>query len=1094
MKLFFRLAFSNLLLIPFCLATAQTNLSVSKQRTTVDDLSNSLDSIAATASVDKWKVSPDLSTPVTSGDPTSASFDDSKWDNQKLGDEIDLDSCWMRKVVVLPDSVFGKPTQGKISLLVTLDNYGYMWINGESKGYFPFSKEFVLSDDAKPGMKFVVAIKAVNGGAMIHLLRAELRSDVISSLPDMMRDLALSFRVGQKLLSFDTYQTNARVKVDPHIDKSTMNRGDKAKLNDLLQKLAGDVDVDALRIGDQAKFVASVNEVRPQLKPISDYVKRFTLYFVSNAHIDAAWLWRYIETIQVCRNTFSSVLHMMDARPDLTYAQSAAAYYNWMEENYPDVFNGIKQRVKDGRWEVVGGMWIEPDCNLPSGELWMHQLLYSQNYFKNNLGVVAKIGWNPDSFGYDWNMPEFYQDAGIDAFITQKIGWNDTNVFPYRVFWWESPDGSKILSYFPFDYGSEINNPYQLADWLRQFEANTGFTNMMILFGIGDHGGGPSLEMMKRIDHLKTLDIYPKIELGTVANYLKWLKLQDTTTLPVWNSELYLEYHCGTFTTQSETKKGNRKSEVLMTDAEKFSTIAAMYGRKYDNRDLETAWRDVMFNQFHDILPGSGIRENYIDAANRYRKVDEIGEYQLNSSFKQIEEHINTSAIKGKPIVVYNPLSWERTDVVKLKLPPGDLKDYSIYEPTGKEVLSQMVSESKYSREITFVADNVPSLGYKVYELREEKARSGSIALKIDSTTLENQFYRVVVDPDSGWVKSIYDKKNGREVLTGYGNRLQFLEDKPKQWDAWNIGFTGVEFPSRFRKIEVVEKGPVRVVLRVYRDFLKPGTVGSFPTDNFPSSFFKQDIILYNGIDRVDFGLDADWWETHVMLKVAFPLNVQDSLATYEIPYGSIVRATIPTNSWERAKFEVPAERWSDMSQVEDPASGNGFGVSLLNQAKYGYDAKGSMMRLSLLRSPVWPDPTADRGEHEIKYAVYSHGGTWKDGGTVQQGYDYNYPLIAYVGTLHKGNLPLSHSFFKLTPSNLVLTIAKVAENSDAWVIQWYDAAGKDSNADLVLPQTPRKVVESNFLEEDGKPVQFEENHVKIVTNKNSVTTIKVYF
>ncbi len=1074
-----------LIVAPFSLTDAQTN-------TNVDKITSELDSLVSTTFIDNWKVSPDLSTTVFNGYPTSLDFDDSKWDNEKLGNEIDLDSCWIRKVVMLPDSIFGKPMQGKISLLVTLDNYGYMWINGEDKGYFAYGKEFLLSNDAKPGMKFVVAIKAVNGGAMIHLLRAELRSDIISELPDMMRDLALSFRVGQKTLSFDTYQTNARLKVDPHIDKSKMNHDEKVRLNDLLQKLAGEVDVEALKSGNETKFVASVNEVRPQLQPISEFVKQFTLYLVSNAHIDAAWLWRYIETIQVCRNTFASVLHMMDARPDLTYAQSAAAYYNWMEENYPDVFNGIKQRVKDGRWEVVGGMWIEPDCNLPSGESWMHQLLYSQNYFQKNLGVDAKIGWNPDSFGYNWNMPEFYQDAGIDAFITQKIGWNDTNVFPYRVFWWESPDQSRILSYFPYDYVNEISNPFQLSDWMRQFEANTGFTNMMVLFGVGDHGGGPSLEMIKRIDHLKTLDIYPRIEFGTVANYIKWIKSQDLSTLPVWDSELYLEYHQGTFTTQSETKKGNRKSEVLMTNAEKFATIATMYNGKYSNKDFETAWRDVMFNQFHDILPGSGISENYIDAAKRYKKVDKIGDYQLDKSFKQIERHINTSKVKGEPIVVYNPLSWERTDVVKLNLPEGDLKDYSIYDSNGKEIASQIIPESEYSREIIFIAGDVPSLGYKVYDLREGKPHPGgereeSTALKIDSTSLENQFYKVDIDPDSGWVKGIYDKKNNKEILTGYGNRLQFLEDKPKQWDAWNIGFTGVEYPSKLRKIEIVEKGPVRVVLRVYRDFLKPGQVGSFPTDNFPTSFFKQDIILYSGIDRVDFGLDADWWETHVMLKVAFPLNVQDSLATYEIPYGSITRATIPMNSWERAEFEVPAERWADMSH-------NGRGVSLLNQAKYGYDTKGSVMRLSLLRSPVWPDPTADRGEHEIKYSIYSHGGTWKDGGTVQQAYEYNYPLIAYSGTVHQGSLPLSYSFFKLTPSNLVLTVVKVAENSDAWVIQWYDAAGKDSNADLVLPQTPKKVVESNFLEEDGKPVAFKGNHVNIMTKKNAIITIKVYY
>lgn len=270
--------------------------------------------------------------------------------------------------------------------------------------------------------------------------------------------------------------------------------------------------------------------------------------------------------------------------------------------------------------------------------------------------------------------------------------------------------------------------------------------------------------------------------------------------------------------------------------------------------------------------------------------------------------------------------------------------------------------------------------------------------------------------------------------------------------DAWNLGLTGVEYPSRLRKIEVVEKGPVRVVLRVYRDFLKPGNVGSFPTDNFPSSFFKQDIILYEAVDRVDFGLDADWWETHVMLKVGFPLNVRDSLATYEIPYGSIVRHTIPTDSWERAKFEVPAERWADMSA-------DGFGVSLLNQAKYGYDTKGSMMRLSLLRSPVWPDPTADRGEHEIKYSIYSHPGSWKDGGTVREGYDYNYPLIVYLGTVHNGTLPSSQSFFNLTPSNLVLTVVKVAEKSDAWVIQWYDTSGVNSKADLVFQGLQRELL-----------------------------------
>ena len=1091
MRRFCRVPLLLILLTFTSLAFGQTGTS-----TNVDRLVSALDSAASNAFIEEWKVSPDLSTAVFNGDPAGMNFSDSRWRVVPLGCEIDEDSCWIRTTFVLPESILGKPVQGKVSLFVKLDNYGYMWINGKSRGYFPYDREFTLTDDAKPGMKFVIAMKAVNGGANLHLLEAELRSESIGALPDTLRDLALSLLVGQKLLSFDTYQTNSHVRVDPHIDRSRMNRGERTDLNNLLQSLASRIDVDALRRGDVTGFLKSVNVVRPLLRPISEFAKQYTLYFVSNAHIDAAWLWRYRETIDICERTFGSVLNMMDVRPDMTYAQSAAAYYDWMQRYDPAVFNGIKELVKEGRWEVVGGMWIEPDCNIPSGESWMHQLLYSQRYFRNNLGVMAKIGWNPDSFGYTWNMPEFYLSAGIDAFITQKIGWNDTNVFPYRVFWWEAPDGSRILSYFPFDYVNQVTDPYRLTDWMRQFEANSGFSKMMVLFGVGDHGGGPSLEMMKRIDHMNTLDIYPKVEFGTAGNYISWLKSQDLSELPVWKSELYLEYHRGTFTTQSKTKKANRKSEELLTDAEKFSTVATMYGRRYDNASIEKAWREVMFNQFHDILPGSGIRENYIDAAKRYKTAQAIGTHELDGALSSIAKRINTVNAKGRPVVVYNPLSWERTDVVRLPLPDDVAGDCSIFDSNGKEIPSQIVEKGLYSREILFIASGVPSMGYKVYDLRRTKARFGSRELKVDSTTLENQYYRVTVDRDSGWVHSIFDKMNGKEVLTGFGNRLQVLEDKPKQWDAWNIGLTGVEYPTKLKKIEVVEKGPVRVVLRVYRDIRKPGEIGVYPTDNFPTSFFRQDIILYNGIDRVDFRTNVDWWETHAMLKVAFPVNVRDSSATYEIPYGTITRATIPENSWDEAKWEVPAERWADMSDEASgsASSGAGIGVSLLNNSKYGYDIKGSVMRLSLLRSPVWPDPTADRGEHSVDYAIYSHSGTWKSGGTEREGYDFNYPLIASLETRRTGNLPSSYSFLRLSPSNLILTIVKQAEDSKAWVIEWYDASGEDSQADLVLPRKPRMVVESNFIEEDGKPVPFRGNHVFVETKKNSIETIKVYY
>ncbi|HTY01799.1 MAG TPA: glycoside hydrolase family 38 C-terminal domain-containing protein [Bacteroidota bacterium] len=1053
----------------------------------VDRVNHQLDSVCS-LSFDNWKVSRDLKSAQIAGDPTSTVFDDSQWATLKIGESIYPDSVWMRKEITVPDRILGQPISGALRFLVSVDDYGYLWVNGESKGRFPWDGDFELTNDAKPGQHFLIAIKAINTGGPMRLLRAELETATSKPIREFVNDFSLSLAVGQKLLSFDTYQTNSNAKVDPGIDKSTIDRAEKRRLNDLLQSLVTRVDVGALQTGHIDKFKASIAAVRDGLKPVSEFAKQFTLFFDANAHIDAAWLWRSKETIQVCRNTFSSVMNMMKARPDFTYTQSSAAYYDWMQRLYPDLFRQMQDAAKAGRWEIVGGMWVEPDCNLPSGVSWARHLLYAKKYFAKNFGVDVKIGWNPDSFGYNGNMPMLYRNAGIDAFITQKIGWNETNVFPYRVFWWESPDSSRILSYFPFDYGNSIDNPFQLNDWLRQFEANTGFRKMLVLFGVGDHGGGPSLEMLSRIDHLKTLDIFPTIEFGTAGQYLDWLTHQDLATVPVWKDELYLEYHQGTYTTQANMKKFNRSNEFLLTDAEEFTTLATLYGRPYGESDLEAAWKKLLFNQFHDILPGSGIRPVYIDATADHQEVQKIGMFQLNGALHQLVRQVNTSAFKkGVPVVLFNPLSWQRTDIAHVRLKEGDTSSYAVFGDNGAEVPSQSVDVGTYQREIIFIARDVPSIGYAVYELRKQQASVLTGSPTYSPMTLENGSFKVSVDSTTGWVKSIVDKRNGKEILAGSGNRLQLLEDVPKEYDAWNIGLTGVEYPSKYRGAEIVEAGPVRTVLRLRRDYLKPGTVKEYPTADFPSSFFTQDIILYNGLDRIDFTTDVDWWEDHTMLKVAFPLAVSDTVASYEIPFGWIQRSTQMRNSWEKAKVEVPAEKWADVSNGE-------YGVSLLNNAKYGYDIKGNVMRLSLLRSPKWPDPTADRGKHFIQYALYPHAGNWRDGQTVERGYEFDVPLIAVMTDAHKGALPERRSFVSLGPSNLVVSSMKKAEDGDAWIIQWYDAKGIDCNAELHLPKAPHKAFRSSFMEEDGTPLQVKGTTLSIPTKSRSVVTVKVYF
>jgi alpha-mannosidase len=1054
----------------------------------VDRLVQSLDALA-TLSYDSWKYSPYLTrNDIHAAALSQPGFDDSSWQTMKLGQSYSLDFCWLRKEIALPERMLGQPVSGPQKLLLTVDDAAYLWVNGESKGYFAWNGEYELTKDGQPGEKFLIVIKAINSGGPLRLLRAEVEPEELKPLRQSIQDLSLSFRVGQKLLSFDTYQTSSRKREDLGIDKSRFDKAVKTRLNNLLQELAARADIEALKNGSVEKFKASLSRVRSELKPIAEYAKKFSLFFDANAHIDAAWLWREKETVEVVRNTFDSVLEMMDIRPDFTYTQSSAAYYDWLERMYPGIFKRVQQRVRDGRWELVGGMWIEPDCNLPSGESWMRHLLYAKRYFLQKFGIDIKIGWNPDSFGYNWNMPQFYSNAGIDAFITQKIGWNDTTVFPYRLFWWEGPDGSRILAYFPFDYVNTVEDPFRLVDWMRQFEANTGMTKMMILFGVGDHGGGPSLEMLDRIERLKTLDIYPAIEYGTASQYIEWLKKQGLSSIPAWKDELYLEYHRGTYTTQAKNKKFNRTSEVLMTDAEKFSTIATLLGAERRNTQLEEAWRIVLFNQFHDILPGSSIREVYIDSAEEYQDALAIGNHELSQALEFITKNIDTLKIKdGMPVSVFNSLSWTRTDLVKVALPEADTNDYAVFDLQGKEIPSQIVPKKRYCREILFVANDVPSVGYKTYLLKKQKPSLMNADLRISPNELENEFFKVTVDPGSGWLKSIFDKRNSKEILTGPGNELQILEDIPAAWDAWNIGLTGKSFPSTFGKIEIVETGPARIVLRVFRDYLKPGVKKDFPTEDFPSTFFTQDIILYDGLDRIDFKTDVDWWEEHTMLKVAFPVAVANPLASYEIPFGFIQRSTQTATSREKAQFEVCALRWADLSEV-------GYGVSLLNNSKYGHDIKGNTIRLSLLRSPNWPDPTADRGKHSIEYALYPHQETWQEARTLQRGYEYNSPLLASRNEIHKGSLPENHSFMKLEPSNLVLTTVKKAEDSEAWVVQWYEARGEDSQAVLTLPRAPKKVVSSNFLEKEGTPVSFDNNRVSVPTKKNSAVTIKVYF
>jgi len=854
-----------------------------------------------------------------------------------------------------------------------------------------------------------------------------------------------------------------------------------------------DFDVRTLASADPAALQAALAAFYRRTAAVSSFARERTVFAAGNSHIDLAWLWRWMETVEVARATFSTILDNMEEYPEIVYLQSQAQAYKWMEERYPELFERIRRMVKKGRWEIVGGMWAEPDCNLIDGESFVRQLLYGKRYFREKFGVEVKVGWNPDSFGYNWNMPQIFRRAGLEAFVTQKISWNDTNVFPHHFFWWEGPDGTRLLTYFPpTGYVGELR-PEEIVQGARLFERNTGLRTPLVLYGLGDHGGGPNREMLDRARAFSEQRIFPRLEHTTFQGFLGLFPPSVLESLPVWRDELYLEYHRGTFTTQAETKRSNRKSEILLTDAEKLSSLAALMGGAYRSAELLRAWEKVLMNQFHDILPGSSITAVYRDAKESYLEARGLAEGALNESLAFLASRVATDrGPGGRPLLVFNTLAWERDGLATFPLDADLAAGAKIFDDGGREIACQTDSSG---REAFFLARRVPAMGYRVFWLRPEagsppvpEAVGGT--LRVEGATLENEFFIVEVDPKSGNIRRLYDKANRRDVLAPgtEGNRLQLLEDIPDRWDAWNIKYTGREWSlDEARGVRIGRRGPVQVSIIVDKDFLGLSKARREPTTDFPSSFFRQEIILTAGVPRVDIIMKADWWEDHVLLKAAFPVAVSSREAFYEIPYAYIARPTSRATDRERARFEVPALRWADLSD-------GAYGVSLLNESKYGHDIEGGVMRLTLLRSPLDPDPMADRGRHEFSYALYPHSGTWREADTVRRGHEFNTPLLARLLDRRAGEWPASYSFFGAEPSHIVLAAVKKAEDRDSLVLRLYEAEGTAARARLRFFRAPKEAHLVDLMENRLGRLPLEGAALELDFGRSEIKSVELVF
>ncbi len=990
-----------------------------------------------------------------------------------------------------------------------------------NKGLFPPRKEPFPPRKSK--LQETEIFFKLRGAALVYPASAENHQEI--------KDWLASMKTANTLLNPDlrrfTYTGT------PHVfqDNRDIPAAQLEQLNGVLEESVLAFNLDALRSGDGSGVKASISKSYQLAKQLQEYAKTFKVYLIGNSHIDIAWLWRIYETMEVASNTFDTVIQNMTEYPELRYAQSQALTYHWIETQNPALFQRIKGAFQKGKWEIVGGMWVEPDCNLISGESWVRQILYGKNYFKDKFGIDVKTGWNVDSFGYNWNMPQIYRKSGIHRFVTQKIRWNDTTVFPHYVFWWQGVDGSRLLSYFPpIGYTSRVELT-NVTENIAKYHAAAGYKKSLILYGVGDHGGGPNREILDRVRKYQKQFITPEFIHSPSRDFLDKMEQDLGANIPVWRDELYLEYHRGVYTSQAKTKKNNRKGESGLATAEKLASIAALNNTPYPKKELEAAWKLILTNQFHDILPGTSIPAVYRDADESYakaaRKIARVQTVSLRHLAARINtgknRHINKTILKECiPVVVFNPLSWKRTGPVTIHAPKGSEfsrspessrfsespnpsnEPFQVLDYKGNPTETETWSDTDTGQtSITFIARNIPSIGYRLFYLQKGKSQqktqpivqprdrpnTGEASegapspLKIQGTTIENRFYKITVNPVTGNISSFFDKARGKEFIRGgnEANILQVYEDIPEKWDAWNIGYTGRMWElNRADAVELVKSSPVRIVLRVKKSFLGPGKSRFSPTESFPSSFFTQDIILYRDMDRVDIETEADWWEDQMFLKAVFPVDVESDTAAYEIPFAAIDRTTKFDTPWEKARFEVPALRWADLSQSQ-------YGISLLNDCKHGYDIHGNVMKISLLRAPIWPDPAADRGKHRFTYSLYSHKGNWNDGQTVKRGRELNNPLIGVTTDRHQGTLPEEFAFFHLSATGVILDTIKRAEKGDGFILRLYESNGKNESAVLTLFKTPKKIFETDLMERETNelkpdkrlPLQFKKFEIK---------------
>ena len=789
------------------------------------------------------------------------------------------------------------------------------------------------------------------------------------------------------------------------------------------------------------------------------------LSLVGNSHLDLVFMWAYKEYVRKVGRTHATMLRLMEQYPDFIFSQSTAVTYEEMRKNFPELFEQVKARIAEGRWEYIGAMWVEPDCNLISGESFARQLLHGVRYAEKTFGVTPKTCWLPDVFGNGWAMPQIMKKAGVEYFVTHKMGiWNDTNPWKYNTFWWEGPDGSRIFSIVPPTHFIGTVEPDSLKMNWQRYSDKTTIGESMYCYGWGDGGGGVDTEMLEYVKRYKKFPGLPETQVSTIEDSLARMKANATEdNIPIWKDELYLEEHRGVHTTKALLKKLNRYCENLYREAELYSAVASLYGFVYPLDKLNEGWRQILTNQFHDSLPGSHITEVFEQLCGLYRDVIAIGEAVRDDALAVIAAHVGGVADGGKPFAVFNSLGTAATSKVELPY-----KDVAIFDADGNPIPVQAYTKLDGTKALVFIAKDVPAVGYKVYYAKEQPVPATKT---LHGSSVENDRYRLVFD-ENAELSSVYDKANDREVLDGKGNVFRIYEDLPGKYEAWDIvaTYVDIQFDTEPGKVEKIEVGDVFTCITVTKKILK--------------SFVRQNILLYHDLDRIDFDSYIDWQERRKLLKVGFDTSIRTNKYTRDIAYATIENSNYRQNPYDAAKFEVSAHNFIDMSE-------DAYGLSILNDCKYGFEVDKQRMIVTLLKGPMNPDPMSDLGEHYFTYSLYPHKGNWKQAKTLTRGLELNNPMHAVDVAATGGDK--SGSFMALNVPNVTLEAVKKCEDEDAYIVRMVEKTGASADVECTFFAEIGRAFECDLLERGDVPVPADGRTLRFTIRPFEIKCFKVF-